>query len=168
MNFTVSSTGKLDDMRVRLAMARAALPSLLNTAVHDAGDWVAQNLKDASPVGANEGDPPQGDGPGRLAASYVVQDEPPPSEAGAAISVRTTQPTKLSFVRYGTGIYGPRGQRIRPTTKKALMWPGAAHPVRSVAGQHPNDFVTPILDDAPTAEDALQVAYEEIVNILEG
>ncbi|MCA1988375.1 MAG: hypothetical protein LDL07_04395 [Desulfarculus sp.] len=45
------------------------------------------------------------------------------------------------YVHEGTGLYGPRRERIKPKTKKALMWPGAIHPVASVAGIHPNPFM---------------------------
>jgi hypothetical protein len=44
------------------------------------------------------------------------------------------------FVHRGTGPYGPYKQRIRPTTKKALFWPGALHQVKSTKGQKPNPF----------------------------
>jgi hypothetical protein len=50
------------------------------------------------------------------------------------------------FVREGTGIYGPRGERIKPKTKKALAW-GAdlgggkkEFVFASVAGQKPNPY----------------------------
>ena len=46
------------------------------------------------------------------------------------------------FVHRGTGLFGPFKQLIRPTTKKALFWPGAAHPVKSVKGMKPNPFFT--------------------------
>jgi hypothetical protein len=40
----------------------------------------------------------------------------------------------LELVERGTGIYGPYGLSfvIRPKDKKALFWPGAAHPVGQV------------------------------------
>jgi HK97 gp10 family phage protein len=44
------------------------------------------------------------------------------------------------FVHMGTGLFGPLKQRIFPTAKKALFWPGAAHPVKSIKGQKPNPF----------------------------
>ena len=46
------------------------------------------------------------------------------------------------WVAYGTGIYGPRGVKITPTTKKALsfMWKGMKITVKSVKGQKPNPF----------------------------
>lgn len=46
------------------------------------------------------------------------------------------------WVAYGTGIYGPRGVRITPITKKALsfMWKGMRVTVKSVKGQKPNPF----------------------------
>jgi len=46
------------------------------------------------------------------------------------------------YVAFGTGIYGPRGIKITPTTKKALsfMWKGMRVIVKSVKGQKPNPF----------------------------
>jgi len=46
------------------------------------------------------------------------------------------------YVHEGTGLYGPHKRVIVPTTKKALFWPGAAHPVRSVKGMRPRPFFT--------------------------
>lgn len=46
------------------------------------------------------------------------------------------------YVHEGTGIYGPHHKKIVPVNKKALSWPGAAHPVRSVRGMKPNPFFT--------------------------
>ncbi len=45
------------------------------------------------------------------------------------------------FVHQGTGLWGPHRQRITPTTKQALYWPGARHPVKSVKGQPPQPFL---------------------------
>lgn len=47
-----------------------------------------------------------------------------------------------AYVHEGTGVFGPLGKKIVPTIKKALFWPGAAHPFRSVKGQRPNPFFT--------------------------
>jgi len=46
------------------------------------------------------------------------------------------------WVAFGTGIYGPIGRKITPTTKKALsfMWKGMRITVKSVKGQKPNPF----------------------------
>jgi hypothetical protein len=52
--------------------------------------------------------------------------------------------TNLPYAKYvheGTGLYGPNGARIVPKTKKALYWPGADHPVKSVAGQQKQPFM---------------------------
>jgi len=46
------------------------------------------------------------------------------------------------FVHEGTGLFGPFKRLIRPTTQKALFWPGALHPVKSVKGMKPNPFFT--------------------------
>ena len=45
------------------------------------------------------------------------------------------------YVHEGTGLFGPRHQRIRPTAKRALFWPGAKHPVRSTAGMKGRPWV---------------------------
>jgi HK97 gp10 family phage protein len=53
--------------------------------------------------------------------------------------IRATAPY-AEFVHRGTGLFGPFKQRIFPTTKKALFWPGASHPVKSIKGMKPNPF----------------------------
>lgn len=52
------------------------------------------------------------------------------------------------YVHQGTGLFGPRRERIRPTKKKALFWAGAAHPAPSVRGQRPNPFMDRAADRA--------------------
>ncbi len=53
-------------------------------------------------------------------------------------------------LHHGTGLYGPSGRMIviRPRNKKALFWPGAAHPVSIVRqkGIKPMDFVRRVPD----------------------
>jgi hypothetical protein len=163
-------TSGLDALRAKVAEARAALPGLLADATREAGQWVAQNLSDAAPVGQGESGsaPPGGDAPGKLAESFFVQEESSSFSEGAAVSVRTRQPVKLSYVTQGTGIYGPTGQRIYPVSKQALYWKGADHPVRSIAGMPANDFVTPALAEMPDAQEALGAVIEELQAILEG
>ena len=45
------------------------------------------------------------------------------------------------YVHEGTGLFGPHKTKIVPKNKKALYWPGAAHPVRAVKGMHGNPFL---------------------------
>lgn len=45
------------------------------------------------------------------------------------------------YVHEGTGLYGPHKQKIVPKSKKALYWPGAAHPVRAVTGMRARPFL---------------------------
>ena len=161
MQLIFDTTG-LDLMRARIAEAKAALPGLLEQAVQDAGDWVAQNLSDAAPQGTSGGGaPPPGDAPGRLSESFYVQTESSAFAEGAAVSVRTRQPQKLKYVVEGRGV-------VLPVRKRALYWPGLAHPVRRAGPSQPNDFVTPTLDSAPGAQEALSVVVEELAAILEG
>lgn len=149
----------VDVLRTKLAEARAALPGLLQQAVQDAGAWVSQNLSDAAPVGKDAG--PPGDAPGRLNESFYVQDEASKFADGAACSVRTRQPVKLQYVVKGRGV-------VLPVQKQALYWPSLAHPVRRAGPAPANDFVTPALALAPSAEEALSVVVEELAFILEG
>jgi hypothetical protein len=46
------------------------------------------------------------------------------------------------YIHGGTGLFGPLKRRIFPKTKKALFWPGAEHPVKSIKGMKPNPFLT--------------------------
>ena len=62
------------------------------------------------------------------------------------------------YVHEGTGIYGPLGKPIRPTTKKALFWPGAPHPMTSVKGMRPNSFMDRA---AVRAVDAVEKSFVE-------
>ncbi len=63
-------------------------------------------------------------------------------------------------VHEGTGLFGPRRERIRPTNKRALMWPGASHPVRSIAGMRPNPFMDRA---ALRAGDLVAAKYYEVM-----
>lgn len=160
-------TTNIDELRQRLADSKELLPSALAGAANTIGTQLTENLHDAAPQGKGESSPP-GDEPGPLANSFIVQDEGAPSEFSAAISVQTTQPTKLEYVTKGTGVYGPNGQRIYPKVKKALYWPEATHPVKSVAGQKPNDFVTPVVEGFSDERTLLETSLEEIKTILGG
>jgi hypothetical protein len=51
------------------------------------------------------------------------------------------------FVHEGTGIFGPRHQRIRPVAKRALFWPGAKHPVKSTKGMKGRPWVRHAADE---------------------
>ncbi len=75
--------------------------------------------------------------------SNLVNSIVPPSfsDGGMVATIKATAPYAL-FVHRGTGIYGPYATPIVPVNKKALFWPGAAHPVRSVKGMKPNPFFT--------------------------
>jgi len=63
-------------------------------------------------------------------------------------------------VRYARGVHdGTRPHIIRPRTKKAVNWPGARHPVRSV--RHPGSKANPFIKRGgdrlrPEAERELQ------------
>ncbi|KAB2925885.1 MAG: HK97 gp10 family phage protein [Candidatus Contendobacter sp.] len=73
---------------------------------------------------------------GDLRASLTVQ------ELDDATVAMGTNLEYAIFVHQGTGLYGPFKRRITPIRKKALYWPGARHPVKSVKGQPPQPFLT--------------------------
>lgn len=166
MNLT-SDTSGLTALRTRLTEAKSALPLILVEAAQSAGDAMAQKLGDAAPQGQGGGSAPPGDSPGRLADSFRVIAERQ-ADSGVA-EVRTIQPQKLEYVTQGTGIWGPKKQRIVPVKARALYWEGADHPYRSVAGQRPNDFVTPVTDQASSiAQPAIDKAVQDLAVILGG
>lgn len=63
------------------------------------------------------------------------------SDSGDRGEIRVTAPY-AEYVHEGTGLFGPFKRRIVPKTKKALFWPGATHPVKSVAGMRARPFFT--------------------------
>lgn len=119
--------------------------------VRDAGSQAVDLLRNAAPRGANPGPPPGDDAEGSLVESFDMKVEEE-TNALYRLEIVTSQPTKTRYVRFGTGLFGPVGQRIRSPNHKPLFWPGApeGHPWWSVAGMKPNDFVTPVLDALTT------------------
>jgi hypothetical protein len=144
----------LAQIRSRLAAAKSGLASGIPGALTQLGGDCVAALGSAAPHGSGEGDGanPPGDASGALADSFVSSMEG--GDGFGQVLVRTTQPTKLRYVRYGTGVYGPTGEPIHPTTKRALFWKGAEHPVRQVRGQPANDFVTPVVNEYVQEGDA--------------
>lgn len=159
----ITITTNLDELLTRIDQVIAALPQALEEAMSVAGEELRQQLADAAPQGTGaEGSPPAGDAAGRLAESFMMEAES--DGASVRVVISTTQPQKLEWVRYGTGIYGPMGGRIYPRIKRALFWQGAAHPVRSIAGMAPNDFVSPVLDGASALfSTQVETAISEVV-----
>ena len=134
----------LDALMQRLAEARPAIASAIQQSLDEHGQATVEALSNAAPKGANSSAAaPAGDRAGALSESFFVRHETP-----QMISVMTGQPTKMTYVTEGTGIYGAHGARITPRVKRALAWEGAAHPVRSVRGMPPNPFQIPVLEEA--------------------
>lgn len=91
---------------------------------------------------------------GDLRASLTVQ------ELDAATVAMGTNLEYAIFVHQGTGLWGPFKRRITPIRKKALYWPGAAHPVKSVKGQPPQPFLNTAW--AKVLPEAVALAASEI------
>lgn len=151
----------LNRLILQMEQAERDLLPAIASAMQDIGNTIAADLTRAAPHGPGTSSPP-GDEVGPLDDSFVP--EVSQNSGEAKLTVRTTQPTKLTFVRKGTGIYGPKHRRIVPTQAKALWWRGAQHPVKSVSGERPNDFVTPVLRDAlPMVRQKLSQAVGRVI-----
>lgn len=81
--------------------------------------------------------------------------------------------SNLYYARYvhdGTGLYGPLRRKIVPKTRKALHWPGAAHPVKSVKGMRARPFLAEAAEEMarrPLPPLIRQVAGEAIARDIE-
>lgn len=89
---------------------------------------------------------------GRLRASITTQVV---LRDGAPAVVVGTNVVYARWIHDGTGIYGPKGQRIQPKRAKRLRWPDPRRPgryifARSVAGIRPNPFLKNALSAART------------------
>jgi hypothetical protein len=144
---SVEGTG-VESILARIQAARDAIMPTLEQGCNELGAEVVSQLSEAAPKGQYEGQPPPGDGPGRLASSFEPFVEVGESEV--ILTIETSQPTKLKFVREGRG-------PVYPITKMALFWQGLDHPVRYASPSKANDFVTPITEQA----DADASAYME-------
>lgn len=167
---TISGEG-LSALRIRLQLARDTLQQQVGVAVPNIAAHIAQNLRDAAPVGElqeTESVPP-GDEPGKLQESFRVRVA---SGTGLArATVYTVQPLKLWWVVHGTGIYGPVGQPITPQKARVLRWVsgGMVHFARSVRGMPPRPFVQPVLEEGRAyAEEQLREVVGEVLTVLHG
>lgn len=147
----------------KIQQMQDTLNAAMQKAIDTSAQMVTTNLSGASPTGAGSAQTIPGDQPGPLKNSFTAK---PTGGSLPGTIICTIQPTKLKFVRYGTGIYGPNKSRIYPKAAKALFWEGADRPYRSVAGQKPNDFVTPVLmDGKQTMRAAVVQAVHDLVRL---
>lgn len=138
-----------DDIQERIAAVRAQLPGAIAQTLAQAAKETQAALQQAAPVGkiieeattsGAQSQQPRGlpgDGPGKLADSFQVQ-----QVGDSQVDVLTTQPAKLKIIVEGRG-------PVYPKTKMALMWPGLTHPVKRAGPTTPNDFVSPVLASVP-------------------
>src|SRR3972149_9142111 len=73
--------------------------------------------------------------------------------------VKFTAPYAI-YVHEGTGVYGPKARpyTIFPKNKRALVWPGASHPVKKVTilGMKPRPFLREAFEEeAPKLKDLI-------------
>lgn len=168
MSFTATDHGGMRRVSLGLQSAQQQFWPLLQTQLDVVGTQTAKHLAEASPVGtghhgASVNQLRLNSDWRHLSQSFVSRAR----EHG--VDVLTTQADKLNYVRYGTGIYGKFATPIVPVIKQAMWWPEAGYPRLTVAGQRPNDFVTPVLDDVTQyAIDALMQFAHQIALLLEG
>lgn len=105
---------------------------------------------------------------GQLVASIrALPPEGKLSEGGITAIVSAGAPYAL-FVEFGTGLYGPRHQRIRPKRAKAMRWlgPGGDYIfARSTAGMQPRPYLIPALEN--NAEEVAEVIADAIGDAVE-
>jgi HK97 gp10 family phage protein len=67
------------------------------------------------------------------------------------------------WVEYGTGIFGPGGQRITPKQAKVLRWVSGGKTIfaRSIAGMRPRPFF------GPAVEDSAEYIYSQFMKVCE-
>lgn len=160
MGFLYVDTGGLNLLYARLLLAQERVPQAVQEGLDELSVDIITELADAAPKGTGEGPPPPGDADGPLADSFESSIEA--SGYGARLRVTTTQPTKLKYVVEGRG-------PVYPVKAKALYWAGLDHPVKSAGPSQPNDFVTPVLEEAVNvAEDIISASVAEAITVLEG
>jgi hypothetical protein len=113
----------------------AAMPGRVGAGVQSVVEAVASSARETAPVRT-----------GALRDSIVSR------MTGPLAGEVTYGAPHARYLFEGTGVYGPRGAAftVLPREKKALFWPGAAHPVARVLiqGIRPRDFVTPAVEGA--------------------
>lgn len=164
-----SDTSGIDMLIARISKARAELPRVVTEAAQRAGDTLKQQLSSAAPRGKLHSlysKSPPGDVPGLLSESFSALAEQ--TSTGATLELKTNQPLKFQYVTIGTGIYVGKGV-IKPLKAKALWWPGAPHPFKSVRGIKGKDFSKPVISKAnDVVKTEMQTATQEINDILGG
>jgi len=152
-----SDTSGIDALLARVHQVQSELSRVTKDAAQRVGDTVKEQLSGAAPKGRG-GPPPPTDASGPLSGSFSAKAEQ--QGAGAYMELKTSQGVKLKFVTGGRGV-------VLPVNKRALFWPGLAHPVRRAGPSKANDFVSPVLnrkDDVVEAE--MQKAIQEIKDIM--
>lgn len=158
MGFLYVDTSQIDLLRARFQLVQERIPTVVQEELDILGTDVLGQLADACPKGSGEGPNPSGDADGPLADSFEATLEV--QGMGARLTITTTQPTKLKFVREGRG-------DVYPVKAKALYWQGLDHPVKHAGPSQANDFVTPIVvDAAATAAQLLAEAVTEEINLV--
>lgn len=148
--------GTLGDVLLRLNAFKAVFPGMAAKRAAQIADRVAHELGDAAPHGVRAP---------HLSDSFEGRSSGSGRDLRA--TVVCTMGTRLKYVVEGTGIYGEHAHRIVPVRAKALYWPLAAHPYASVAGQKPNDFVTPVLNQQRSPVE-IELLREDAAKLLVG
>ncbi|GAC1589092.1 MAG: hypothetical protein NVS4B1_33440 [Ktedonobacteraceae bacterium] len=151
MGFTITMSG-LTAMQSRFSIGRDGLGVLMRDGTAAIELEAVNGLHAACPVD-NEADNGVIPGEeGHLDESFVG-DPVMASVAASHAEVRTQEPIKFQYVTQGTA------SPILPTVKKAMWWPGAAHPMYSVAGQAADPFQTAVAQDIQGRMDAILAPY---------
>ena len=133
-------------------------------AIERAKEIIAIDLQDALVVSAN-----------RALQAHKVQHHMSTGHLLRNIRVKATAdgiefsfPFYAQYLEWGTGIYGPKKQVIRPKTAKVLSWEGTdgkRHYASYVKGMTPAPFIRPTMhqDFIPIVVRALNEAFKDVV-----
>jgi len=134
----------------------------VNEAIEKAKEIIAIDLQDALKVSAAQ-----------ALGSHEVRES---SNTGSLLrnirakatdnGIEVSFPFYAQYLEFGTGIYGPKGEVIRPKTAKVLSWEsgGKRHYASYVKGMTPAPFIRPVMHQQfiKIVVNALNEAFSEV------
>jgi len=134
----------------------------VNEAIEKAKEIIAIDLQDALVMSASS-----------ALGSHVVKESSNTGSLLRNIRARATDngievsfPFYAQYLEWGTGIYGPKGEVIRPKTAKVLSWEsgGKRRYAAYTKGMTPAPFIRPVMHTQfiPIVVRALNEAFSEV------
>ena len=147
---TVEDNSRVQDA---IALLPTRAPQASDKALAVMGPRLLEQLRQATPVDTGE-----------LRDAWVL------SDLDQGILLLNAAP-HVMWVLEGTGVFGPTGQTIKPTTKKYMRFIGRSGEVvfaREVRGQQGRDFVAAAFDEEEVAEELGDLIIQGLLGDIEG